>query len=120
MIRLASLFWLAAAAVVALGLYYVSYEVDRLEAELYATNQRLAQQREAIDVLGAEWSYLSQPGRVRELAQRYLGLEPLTAAQIIGFQDLPGRNGLRPGSVDAINSQEIENNQSALALVGRN
>ncbi len=120
MIRLASLFWLAAAAIAALGLYYVSYEVDRLEAELYAANQRLAQQREAIDVLGAEWSYLSQPSRVRELAQRYLGLEPLTSAQIISFKDLLGHKGLQPGSVSSNNSQMLENSQSAMALVGRN
>lgn len=56
--------------------------------------RRIAAEREAIDVLRADWSLLNDPRRLQKLAERYgeqLGLEPLKPEQIGSFEDIPER-----------------------------
>lgn len=79
------------ACAVGLGLYLVSYEVQNLEDDLSRMNRDIAAEREAIHVLKAEWSLLNDPSRLRRLAERYLGLEPVEAKQIQTFDALPYR-----------------------------
>jgi cell division protein FtsL len=79
------------ACAVGLGLYLVAYEVGGLKDELSTVNREIAAEREAIHVLNAEWSLLNDPARLRRLAERYLGLEPVDAKQIQTFDALPYR-----------------------------
>jgi len=100
--KLAALVWLAAVAIGALGLYHVKYEVQRLEEELELEHQSILKYQEAIHILKAEWSYLNQPARIADLSKRHLGLAPLTAKQVVQFDELPMRrrqaSGNLPGS----------------------
>jgi hypothetical protein len=47
-------------------------------------------------VLKAEWSYLSQPSRLAELNQRFLGLAPISTKQLGQVETLPMRPAAEP------------------------
>lgn len=71
------------------GLFKVKYEVQSLEDELGKINRQTVTDQDAIHVLKAEWSYLTQPVRIGEMAGRHLALSPVTAAQMGSFDQLP-------------------------------
>lgn len=91
---------LAALALTASGLYLVEHEVQRLERKLHRLNAQLLASQQAIQVLKAEWSYLSQPDRLQELATRHadrLRLAPLDPSQVVTtLADLPVREEPAP------------------------
>ena len=91
MSRIATLVWLVAIMVAALGLVHIKYEVQRLEEELGLEHQSILERQEAIHILKAEWSYLNQPARISDLAKRHLGLAPLVGTQVVRLDDLPQR-----------------------------
>jgi hypothetical protein len=95
MIRPLTVGALCLTAAVSIGLYALSYDVQRLEGVLADTNADLLQERELVQVLNAEWSFLNQPERLRALAARNLDLAPVEPHQIATLQELPFRN--RPG-----------------------
>ena len=78
-------------AAVSIGLYALSYEVQRLEDALAETNAELLKEREMVQVLEAEWSFLNQPDRLRSLGARYLKLFPVEPHQIAILDELPFR-----------------------------
>ena len=86
-----SLLWLALVAVAAFSLFHITYRVKTLEGELAALNGNVAASAEAIHVLRAEWSYLTRPDRLAELAARHLDLQLMTAAQIVTIDEVPLR-----------------------------
>ena len=75
---------LVLAAVMSLGLFMVSYQVQDLEDQLDALNRDIARDNRAVHVLQAEWAHLNDPQRLRLLAERYLGLEPIATRQLGG------------------------------------
>jgi cell division protein FtsL len=91
LIRTSTLFSLIIVACLGFALFKVKYEVQALEDDLGRINRQINADNEAIHVLKAEWSYLSQPTRVGELARRHLPLAPLTAAQLGSLDTLPLR-----------------------------
>jgi len=91
MTRLAGFALLFIAAGAALALYQIKFEVAALEDELDATRRRSFAQEEAIQVLHAEWSYLNRPERIADLANRHLGLQQMSAEQILRIDRLPER-----------------------------
>lgn len=76
-------------AAVSYGLYTLSYEVQRLEEELVDYNRVLLRDREAIQVLEAEWSYLTRPEALQARANRNLQLQPIAPRQIATFDQVP-------------------------------
>ncbi len=70
-------------------LFYTSHQTEELEAELEARHRAVIAEREAIRVLRAEWAYLNEPGRLRDLARQHTPLGPAMPIQIIN----------RPGDV---------------------
>jgi hypothetical protein len=82
---------LAVALLVSLALYRLAYEGRKLERELVEIDRLLVDERQAIDVLRAEWSFLARPEAVQARALRHLDLAPLTARQVARFADLPTR-----------------------------
>lgn len=96
-----------------LTLFMVKYQVQDLEGELVQYNRTLTDDRQAIHVLKAEWSHLNQPARLRNLAERYLGMGALESGQIgRAMEFFPGRdevNGLPGGlSVDGVTFRESQ------------
>tara|TARA_R110000772_G_scaffold268571_1_gene396444 strand:- start:180720 stop:181154 length:435 start_codon:yes stop_codon:yes gene_type:complete len=82
---------LVLAAVMSLGLFMVSYQVQDLEDQLDALNRGIARDNRAVHVLQAEWAHLNDPQRLRLLAERYLGLEPIATKQLGAVEDIPWR-----------------------------
>jgi len=91
MIGRGTLLWLALAIVAGVGLFQVSYRVQSLEDQLTRVNRQILAERDTIHLLNAEWSYLNEPTRLAELAQRHLNLTPLAATQMVAIEDLPLR-----------------------------
>lgn len=82
MIKPITFMWLLILSFTAFGLFQIKYRVQDLRKDLTEINRQLEQERDAIHVLKAEWSYLNQPDRLRNLAQRHLQLGAVTVAQI--------------------------------------
>lgn len=99
MIKPINIMWLIILFCSAYGVFQVKYRVADLRKDLAEINRQLEQERDAIHVLKAEWSYLNQPDRLRNLAQRHLKLEALTVAQI--------NKSLDSGAIYAANGTRI-------------
>ena len=91
MMRLSTWLWLALVAAVGYAIFQVKYEVMQLEDELARVNRSIDNDRDAMRVLNAEWSYLNQPARLDQLRQRYLALTPIGRAQLGSLDQVPFR-----------------------------
>ena len=90
-VRVSLVIWLIVAGAVALGLYQVKYEVQRLEEKLHEVRSDIRQDRVALHVLEAEWAYLNRPERLQRLASKYLDMGPSGARQVAAVTALPPR-----------------------------
>jgi len=100
-IRPSILFWSIAVIAVGYAMFEVKMEVVQQEETLNRLNRQIAEGREAIRVLNAEWSFLTRPSRLDQLAGKYLGLAPLKAARTGGIDALPERAGAPPALAGA-------------------
>lgn len=89
MIRLLNVLAVVMVVAVSVALYNLKYAVEAQERERASLHQEILNEKDAIRVLRAEWSYLTQPERLQSLAERHLELTPLKASQIATFEDLP-------------------------------
>ncbi len=67
--------------------YRENYRTQDALNEMEAVQREIAQLREQLVVLRAEWAYLNRPERLRELVQlnaAKLNLVPITADQFVG------------------------------------
>jgi hypothetical protein len=101
MIRRSTGLSLALALAIGAGLFQLKHEVQLLEERLAEVNRSILADQEAVHVLEAEWTYLNRPWRLEALAKRHLELAPLTAAQVVTFDQLPSR--VEPVISDATN-----------------
>lgn len=90
-LRWTTLLWLVSFAVAVGLVFQIKYAVQHLEDQLAYAQARIHNDREALHVLRAEWSYLNQPQRIARLAKRHLEMIPLTAPQIGQIASLPPR-----------------------------
>jgi hypothetical protein len=98
MTRVVATIWLATAAITAWGLFQVKNEVQGLESELHAVRKASVADREALDILKAEWSFLNQPAEIARLAKHHLGLGPVDPAQVVPLSALAARLDPQPDS----------------------
>ncbi len=91
MIRPGTIVWLLLVLAVGYAMFQVKFEVMQQEETLARLTKDIADSREQIRVLDAEWSYLTRPDRMKRLAARYLNLAPITAAQIGELDTVPMR-----------------------------
>ena len=103
MIRPAMLITFLLAVSLTLTLFVVKYQVQDLEGELVEYNRTITEDRQALHVLKAEWSYLNQPARLKALAERHLGLGGIKTQQIGTAKEMlvniPSRTPDTDGSV---------------------
>ncbi|MDP6174743.1 MAG: hypothetical protein QGF09_11295 [Rhodospirillales bacterium] len=76
------------AAFLSIALFYLKYEVSKLDQELNFLNQAIQEDQEAIHVLKAEWSHLNDIYRLEDLAKRHLNMEPTDPIQITSAGNL--------------------------------
>ena len=90
-IRISLVIWLIVAGGVAFGLYQLKYEVQHLEQELSSVRQDIRDNRNALHVLEAEWSYLNRPARIERLAEKHLDMQATTPRQVAAVTQLQPR-----------------------------
>ena len=84
--------WLLVLAPVAAGVAFaLNIAADGRREQLAELERQLAESRDVVRVLRAEWHYLSRPERVAELTRRHLELAPMAAAQMVPASALPYR-----------------------------
>jgi hypothetical protein len=91
MIKPCTLLWFLLIAAAIFGVYHLKYRVQAQEEELTRLDSQIARDRDAIQVLRAEWAHLNEPARLTDLAMRHLDLGPVAGVQIVRFQSLPQR-----------------------------
>jgi hypothetical protein len=91
MIRPSTILWACAVVAVGYAMFQMKYEVMQQEDRLARINREIASDREAVRVLNADWSFLSQPARLDELAKRYLDLVPIGTKQLGSIDAIPLR-----------------------------
>ncbi len=88
LLRTTTLLCLVVAVGLSAVLFRVKYAVQDLEAQLVNLQNQIAGEQRAIHVLEAEWSYLTEPERLRRLARKHLELTPLAPRQVGSFAAL--------------------------------
>ena len=63
-------FWICAIAITGYILFYITFQVEALEAQLTKLNHQIIIEQETIHVLKAEWSYLKRPERLKQLSMK--------------------------------------------------
>jgi hypothetical protein len=89
--RLTRLLWPMLFAGMVFGVYNLKGQVEEREKELAKVQRAVDDEREAIEVLRAEWSYLNQPERLRRLGAARLDLVPVSTKQMASMDRLAQR-----------------------------
>ena len=69
--------------------YGVKYQTIYASEQLVKTRHLIDKEKDAINLLRAEYAHLARPDRVQALADSKLGLEPLALSQIATIDELP-------------------------------
>jgi len=89
MMRAATILWAFLATVAATGLFLLKYQVQAEERHLRELRKDIASTEQSIHVLKAEWSFLNDPLRLREQAERHLAMRPMRANQMVSIDSIP-------------------------------
>jgi cell division protein FtsL len=107
--RFLHLIAICAVIVSAAYVYSVKYQTIYAEEQVVKTQHLIARERDAINILRAEFAHLTRPDRLQTLADGPLAMQALTLNQIVRADEIPDRSA----KVDSI-GQKLE----ALGLVG--
>jgi cell division protein FtsL len=106
---------LVAAAVV---LYQVKYESTAHVQRIAKLRTEVRDERERIAALRAEWTRLSSPDRIQDLAQRHLGMKPVVPVRIEELAALPDKPDLNADPIgDLIAGLEPAYDRAALSVL---
>ena len=100
MMKTSTLSILLSAIAIGIGLFMVKYRVQDLESQLVDLNRQIARDREALQVLRAEWSHLNEPRRLKILADRYLGMAPVSFDKVMSRNELNSKIPIRQKMLD--------------------
>ena len=71
--------------------YTVKYRTIYASEQLLKTRHLINKERDAINLLRAEYAHLIRPDRLQDLADKQLDMQPLALNQIVKADDLPER-----------------------------
>ena len=97
--RRSTFLWSILAMSVVVGLFVVKHRVQTLEDRLQALNAEIITDRDAIQVMQAEWSYLNQPARLEALSKRLLGMNTPESAQRLSMQEFLEKLATEPPNI---------------------
>ena len=89
MMRAATFLWALLATIAGAGLFLLKYQVQAEERHLREVRKDIVGTEQSIHVLKAEWSYLNDPARLREQAERHLAMHPMRANQMVTIDTIP-------------------------------
>ena len=81
--------WVALPIVAGVGLYLLKMQVEAQVQHLAGLERQIVETRESIHVLKAEWSFLNDPARLREQAERLLAMHPVRLKQLVTYDRIP-------------------------------
>ncbi len=87
--RILHAFAIAALIGSAAYVYGVKYRTIYASEQLVKTRHLITKEKDAINLLRAEYAHLARPDRVQALANSKLGLQPLMLSQIATVNELP-------------------------------
>ena len=73
----------------AVYVYSVKYQTIYASEQIVKTRHLIAKERDAINVLHAEYAFLTRPDRLQALADKQLDMQALALHQIVRVDDLP-------------------------------
>ena len=91
MLRIFNAFLVLCALGSAFVLYSLEHQMRATEREIAKIRTAIVDEREAIKLLNAEWSNLTQPSRLQALAESQLGLKPIKPDQVVSEDELIAR-----------------------------
>lgn len=65
-----------------IGLFQLKFKVHDLREEVTELKQKIISEKESIRVLRAEWAYLNNPDRIKNLAKKYLDLKEVSVEHV--------------------------------------
>ncbi len=89
--------------------YVVKYGSQIKHSSVAKLERKIEVEKEAIDILNANWSLLTSPARLQELSETHedeLQLKNLDPKQVINIEDIPMRPIETPKNRNALNLQE--------------
>jgi hypothetical protein len=89
-----TILWVCLAGAMGATLFFIKHEVKDLESRLGAVHHDIARNEDEIHVLNAEWSYLNDPARLRDLAERHLSMKQMGPAQVATLDSLSSGTAL--------------------------
>ena len=69
--------------------FVTAQHMHQAQTNLQTLNRQIAQERDNLRVLQAEWTYLNNPDRLEKLATTLFGLEPLDGKQYVALAGMP-------------------------------
>jgi cell division protein FtsL len=121
MFRLLNFLIVAGCLSTAAWAYSVKYETIYYVEQVKKLEKQAERQRDAINVLKAEWQHVTKPQRIQPLAERHLDLQPLAGPQIMRPAELPKkreRNDAIAEKIDQLLTGAITPRQGAAAPAG--
>lgn len=94
MLRTFNLILIAAMLVAATITYSIKYDAEKRLAVISKLKRKIDAERDTITLLRADWSLMTQPGRLQNLVGVYskeLNLQSIDAVQITSVNDVPER-----------------------------
>ncbi len=85
--------------------YSVAHKARQGERQIRALQAEIAEERESMKLLQAEWSFLTRPQRLEKLAAEHLRLNRVTPPQLVRLERLKARLPARPAAVSDPASQ---------------
>ena len=73
----------------AVYVYSIKYKTILWSEKIVETRHAIEKEQDAINVLRAEYAFLTRPERLQTLADKDLGMQPLALSQIVKPGDLP-------------------------------
>jgi hypothetical protein len=102
MIRFLNFLALSAVIASATWAYSVKYETILVAEKLKKRETELRRERDAIQVLSAEWELLNRPARLSVLAKPEAGMQQLSARQVVNARDIPAAQPAKGDSLDSL------------------
>jgi cell division protein FtsL len=73
----------------AVYVYSIKYQTIWWSEQIVKTRHAIEREQDAINVLRAEYAFLTRPERLQSLADKQLDMQPLALGQIVKAPDLP-------------------------------
>lgn len=102
MIRILNALALVAMIGTATWAYSVKYETILVAEKLKKREAELRKERDAIQVLAAEWELLNRPARLAAIAKPEAGMQQLSARQVVNARDLPAAAPVKADALDTL------------------